>query len=304
MLVLVLISLNAVFVAGEFSLVAVDTSRIDVMAGEGNTAARLVRGLLRRLSFHLAGAQLGITVTSLLLGVIAEDALGPIVTIIPGIDSGTGAVAAVVAIVVATVVQMVFGEQAPKNLAVTRPLGVSLTLAPILRLYGVVAAPITLLFNGLANRTVRLLGTEPTEELRVVRSLDDLEYVVVSSSDNTIAEADARLLQRTLRLSRKDAADALTPRTAMVTLDRAGTVGDLVVKAMETGHSRFPVLGGDIDDIAGVVEVRDVFHLEPDRRVATPIAEVLRPAVVVPEQRELDGVLLDLEANDSRLAVV
>lgn len=303
-LVFVLISLNAVFVAGEFSLVAVDTSRIDVLAERGHTAAKLVRGLLRRLSFHLGGAQLGITVTSLLLGLIAEDALGPLVTVIPGIDASTGAIVAIVALGVATVVQMVFGELAPKNLAVTRPLGVSLTLAPILRLYGLVAAPIILLFNGIANRTVRRLGIEPTEELRVVRSLDELEYVVASSRANTIAEADARLLKRTLRLSRKDAADALTPRTVMVTVDRDGAVGDLVARAMETGHSRFPVVGDDIDDIVGVVEVRDVFHLTPSERVTTPLADVLRPAVVVPEQRELDGVLLDLEAGDSRLAVV
>jgi len=302
-LVIVLIVLNGIFVAGEFSLVAVDTSRIDVMAEGGHRTARMTRSLLRRLSFHLGGAQLGITVTSLLLGLIAEDALSPLIEKIPGVVAGD-AVSVAVAISVATMVQMVFGEQAPKNLAVSRPLRVSLGLAPFLRLYGVLAGPIILLFNGLANRTVRLMGIEPTEELRVVRSLDELEYVVRSSREHTLDEADARLLTRTLRLSRKDAADALTPRTAVVALPGSGSVGDLIDIAIDTGHSRFPVLGDDVDDIVGVVEVRDVFRIEPATRRTAPLSLILRPVVVVPEQRELDGVLLDLEAGDSRLAVV
>ncbi len=302
--VLVLIALNGIFVAGEFSLVAVEASRIDVMADRGNPAARLVRSLLGRLSFHLGGAQLGITVTSLLLGLIAEDALGPVLDLIPGVGSDGGALSAAVAIAVATVVQMALGELAPKNLAVSRPLGVSLFLAPILRLYGIVAAPVVLLFNGIANRTVRALGIEPTEELRTVRSLDDLEYVVASSRERTLEEADARLLTRTLRLSRKDAADALTPRTAMVALDSAGTLSDLVEAAEATGHSRFPVLGADIDDVVGVVEVRDLFKVPPQARPSTPLSAVMRAPVVVLEHRELDGVLLDLEAGQSRIAVV
>ncbi len=302
--VLVLIALNGIFVAGEFSLVAVEASRIDVMADRGHPAARLVRSLLGRLSFHLGGAQLGITVTSLLLGLIAEDALGPVLDVIPGVGSDGGALSAAVAIAVATVVQMALGELAPKNLAVSRPLGVSLFLAPILRLYGIVAAPVVLLFNGIANRTVRALGIEPTEELRTVRSLDDLEYVVASSRERTLEEADARLLTRTLRLSRKDAADALTPRTAMVALDSAGTLSDLVEAAEATGHSRFPVLGADIDDVVGVVEVRDLFKVPPQARPSTPLSAVMRAPVVVLEHRELDGVLLDLEAGQSRIAVV
>ncbi len=304
MLVLVLIALNGVFVAGEFALVAVDGSRIDVMAEGGHPTARLVRGLLRRLSFHLGGAQLGITVTSLLLGLIAEDALGALLHTVAGVETEGGALTAIVAIVVATIAQMVFGEMAPKNLAISRPLGVSLGLAPILRLYGLVAAPLILLFNGLANRTVRWFGIEPTEELKVVRSLDELEYVVATSRERTLDEADARLLTRTLRLSRKDAADALTPRTALVVIPSGGTVADLVAAAIETGHSRFPVVGDDLDDVVGVVEVRDVFDLEPDERTDTPISALLKPALVVPEQRELDGVLVDLEAASSRIAVV
>ncbi|WP_428118828.1 CNNM domain-containing protein [Candidatus Poriferisodalis sp.] len=172
-LVVVLIALNGVFVAGEFSLLAVDTSEVDVKAGAGNRRARAVRALLRRLSFHLGGAQLGITLTSLVLGIIAEGTIGELLVRALGSWAEPAVAAAaisVVAIALVAVTQMVFGELLPKNLAVSRPLGVSTALAPVLRLYGIIAAPVTLLFNGIANATVRALGLRPTEELRIVRT--------------------------------------------------------------------------------------------------------------------------------------
>ena len=302
--VLVLIALNGIFVAGEFSLVAVDIERVEVMAEQGHRRARVVRKLLSRLSFHLGGAQLGITVTSLLLGFLAVDTIGAVLDFLPGVSLSPGPTRAVIAIAIAAVLQMIFGELVPKNLAISRPLGTGLWLGSILRIYGLLAAPITTAFNGLANRLVRLLGIEPVEELRSLRSLEDLEYLVRASSARTIKEDEATLITRTLRLSRKDAADALTPRTSMVALRHSGTVSDLVQSAKESGYSRFPVIGADLDDIVGMVEVKDVFSLTTDDRESGPLEDIVRPAVVVPEHRELDGVLVDLELAASRLAVV
>ena len=302
--VLVLIALNGIFVAGEFSLVAVDIERVEVMAEQGHRRARVVRKLLSRLSFHLGGAQLGITVTSLLLGFLAEDTIGALLNFVPGVSLNPGPTRAVIAIAIAAVLQMIFGELVPKNLAISRPLGTGLWLGSILRIYGLLAAPITTAFNGLANRLVRLVGIEPVEELRSLRSLEDLEYLVRASSARTIKEDEATLITRPLRLSRKDAADALTPRTSMVALRNSGTISDLVQSAKESGYSRFPVIGADLDDIVGMVEVKDVFSLTTDDRERRPLEDIVRPAVVVPEHRELDGVLVDLELAASRLAVV
>ena len=302
--VLVLIALNGIFVAGEFSLVAVDIERVEVMAEQGHRRARVVRKLLSRLSFHLGGAQLGITVTSLLLGFLAEDTIGALLNFVPGVSLNPGPTRAVIAIAIAAVLQMIFGELVPKNLAISRPLGTGLWLGSILRIYGLLAAPITTAFNGLANRLVRLVGIEPVEELRSLRSLEDLEYLVRASSARTIKEDEARLITRTLRLSRKDAADALTPRTSMVALRHSGTISDLVQSAQQSGYSRFPLIGADLDDIVGMVEVKDVFSLTTDDRERRPLEDIVRPAVVVPEHRELDGVLVDLELAASRLAVV
>ena len=302
--VFVLIALNGIFVAGEFSLVAVDAERVEVMAEEGHRRARTVKKLLSRLSFHLGGAQLGITVTSLLLGFLAEDTIGELLGYLPGFNLTSGPAQAGIAIAIAAVAQMVFGELAPKNIAISRPLGTGLWLGPILRIYGVVSAPVTATFNGLANRLLRLCGIEPVEELRSLRSLEDLEHLVRASSARTIRVDEARLITRTLQLSRKDAADALTPRTSMVGIERSATIADLVRITKESGYSRFPVTGQDADDIVGIVEVKDVFALPVEDREHRPLSEILRPAVIVPEHRELDGVLVDLEAAESRLAVV
>ncbi len=302
--VFVLIALNGIFVAGEFSLVAVDAERVEVMAGEGHRRARTVKKLLSRLSFHLGGAQLGITVTSLLLGFLAEDTIGEFLRYLPGFNLTSGPAQAGIAIAIVAVIQMVFGELAPKNIAISRPLGTGLWLGPILRVYGVISAPVTATFNGLANRLLRLCGIEPVEELRSLRSLEDLEHLVRASSARTIRADEARLITRTLQLSRKDAADALTPRTSMVGIEQSGTIADLVRITKDSGYSRFPVTGQDTDDIVGIVEVRDVFALPVEDRELRPLSEILRPAVIVPEHRELDGVLLDLEAAESRLAVV
>ena len=302
--VFVLIALDGIFVAGEFSLVAVDAERVEVMASEGHRRARTVKKLLSRLSFHLGGAQLGITVTSLLLGFLAEDTIGEFLGYLPGFNLTSGPAQAGIAIAIAAVIQMVFGELAPKNIAISRPLGTGLWLGPILRVYGVISAPVTATFNGLANRLLRLCGIEPVEELRSLRSLEDLEHLVRASSARTIRADEARLITRTLQLSRKDAADALTPRTSMVGIEQSGTIADLVRITKDSGYSRFPVTGQDTDDIVGIVEVRDVFALPVEDRELRPLSEILRPAVIVPEHRELDGVLLDLEAAESRLAVV
>jgi len=306
-IVVALIVLNGVYVAGEFCLLAVDTSQVDVLASQGQLRARGVRSLLRRLNFHLAGAQLGITLTSLVLGIIAEDTVGRLIEWALGgwgSSLASAGVVAVAAIALAAAFQMVFGELLPKNLAVSRPLGTSLALAPLLRLYGTIAAPLTLLFNGIANATVRGLGLEPTEELRIVRTRDELEYVVRSSRRRTLSDAQADLLVRTLRLGRKDAADALTPRTSISAVSAAATLGELVELARTSGHSRLPVLGASSDDVLGIAEVRDVFSTDAAERDGTFVESIMRPVVAVAESRKLDGVLADMAASDCRLCVV
>jgi CBS domain containing-hemolysin-like protein len=295
-----LIAANAVFVAAEFALVAVDRSRIDLEAEAGGRRARMVRSLLRRLSFHLSGAQLGITVTSLVIGFIAEPTIAAVLD--PPLSAGA---ALVVAFALATLVQMVLGELVPKGVAIARPDGTSRLLAPFLRLYGLVCGPLIRLLDGSANWTVRRLGLEPRDELLDVRTLAELELVIEASKEmGTLPGSASTLLTRSIRFGRKTAVDALIPRTQVEAVGTEETAATLVERAAATGHSRFPVFGADLDDIRGLVLVKAVHGVAPEARRATPVAELMTDVLAVPETRELEDLLLDMRDHRQQLAVV
>jgi CBS domain containing-hemolysin-like protein len=299
---------NGLFVAAEFALVAVDRNRVDRAAEEGSRRARMALGLLRRLSFHLSGAQLGITVTSLLTGFLAEPAVATLLE--PALEPLVGetavrGVSLVVAILLATVVQMVVGELVPKGLAVARPERTAFLLAPFVRVYGIVAGPIIRFLNGAANRTVRLLGVEPKEELSNVGTLSELQVLVrASAEEGTLDDSASALLTRSLRFESKTAGDVLVPRTAVQALESEQTVADLVRLSSETGFSRFPVQGVDLDHLEGIVHVRSAHTVPAAERSATPVTELMQPVLALPESRALDDVLVDLRRAHTHVAVV
>jgi CBS domain containing-hemolysin-like protein len=308
--VVVLVALNAFFVAGEFALVAVDRSRIESLAQAGNRRGRVVLGALKRLSFELSGAQLGITVTSLVLGFVAEPTVGallePAMDAIPLVsEAAAEPLALALALALVTSFQMVMGELVPKNMAIARPLQTSLWIGPLLRLYGAGAGPIIRVLNGAANWTVRRLGVEPREELEADRDIADLKMLIASSGElGTIEAGASELLSRTIRFRDKTAADALVPRTSVTALDAGADVADLIRRARETGFSRFPVQGDDLDDVRGVVHVKSAYRIPVEARAATPVTELMVEAVFVPETRPLDELLRDMRAGRSQLAVV
>jgi len=306
--VILLIIANGFFVAAEFALVAVDRTKVERDAAEGGRRARSTVGLLRRLSFHLSGAQLGITVTSLLIGLLTEPSIATLLR--PALEplvgeSAVRVVSLALAIGIATTVQMVVGELIPKGLAVARPERAAYLLAPVVRLYGIVFGPIIGFLQGAANRTVRLLGVEPTEELSQVRTLRELQVMVSASSEKGAIDDTARqLLTRSIRFEGKTAEDVLVPRTAVQSLPRQASVADLATLALASGHSRFLVYGEDIDDIVGSVHVRSVHGVPRAERASTPILPLIRPVFAVPESRELGDVLVDLRRAGTHLAVV
>jgi CBS domain containing-hemolysin-like protein len=306
--VLLLILATGFFVAVEFALVAVDRDRVDADAASGSRRARATSNALRRLSFNLSGAQLGITVTSLVVGFIAEptiaDAIEPLVEGVVGERRASGT-AIVIALVLATVVTMVVGELVPKSLAIAKPRPTAYALAPPMLIVTRVLGPVIRFLNGTANWTVRRLGIEPREELTSVRSLEELELLIRSSGEEGTLEPEAlTLLTRSLRFGEKDAADALIPRLSVVSLSIDDVVSALADRAVETGHSRFPVVGADLDDVHGVVHVKDVYRVPYDERATRPLAELMVPAFVVPETRDLADLLADLRRVGSHLAIV
>jgi CBS domain containing-hemolysin-like protein len=306
--VVLLVGAQAFFVAVEFALVAVDRTRLEQRAAEGSRRAQLALGLIRQLSHHLSGAQLGITVTSLVLGFIAEpviaELLSPVTERIVG-EEAAHRVALVVALLLATVVQMVLGELVPKTLAIARALPTAVTLAAPMRGYDLVFGWLISALDRAANWTVRRLGIEPAEELSNVRSLPELDLLFQASADEGLLDQrSTRLLSRSIRFGEKTAADALVPRTAMVAVPIDSSASELVRTARHSGRSRFPVYGEDLDDIRGVVHVKQVQARPPEERSTTSVRDLMTEAVFVPETVGLEDVLVDIQRSRSQLVLV
>jgi CBS domain containing-hemolysin-like protein len=286
----------------------VDRTRLEQRAEAGERRARVALAVLRRLSFSLSGAQLGITVVSLVLGFIAEPViarlLAPALEPVVGTRAADG-VAIVLALLLATVAQMVLGELIPKGVAIARPEGTTLVLAPAVRLYNLVFGPVISLLNGAANWTVRRLGVEPREELSHVRSLPELALIIqASAEEGTLAGNASTLLRRSIRFGEKTAGDVLVPRTQLDALACDDTALDLARLAVSSGHSRFPVFGTDLDDVRGVVHAKAVHAVRPADRATTPVSALMTPVPAVPETRGIEDVLTELRRSRTHLAVV
>lgn len=306
--VALLVSANAFFVAAEFGLIAVDRSRIDEEAERGSRSASRVQNLVENLSYHLSGAQLGITASTLILGFIAKPTLASQVErVLGGVISGTAisGISVVIAVALATVFQMVVGELVPKTIAIDRPFELSLFLGPAVVLWGTIAKPIILGFDAAANAIVRRLGMEPAEELEHVRSLDEIGRLIVTSGEEGILDQeDVALLTRSIRLSEKTAADALIPRIEVMALDRNANGVDLVDLATTSGRSRFPVYGDDADDVIGVVHIKAIHAVPRDQRETTPVTSLMSEPVFIPESVDLDVLLQGVRESRNHLVVV
>ncbi|MDI1464211.1 hemolysin family protein [Catellatospora sp. KI3] len=292
---------NAFFVAAEFALVTVDRADIDIRADRGDRAARTVRRALRELSFQLSGAQLGITLTALLTGYLAEDALAKLLaplSLSPGWNHA-------LALGIATLFSMLFGELVPKNAALSRPMPLALRTAGPMRVFSRTLKPLIQALNGSANWLVRRMGIEPQEELASARSPEELGLLAAISAQAGALPGDtALLLQRTVRFGDKHAAEAMTPRIDVVGLSAAATVAELFEVVRETGHSRFPVYEQTLDTVTGVVSVNDALAVPLHRREATSVASVSREPVLVPGSLDLDKVLAALRVGRADLAIV
>ena len=297
--VLLLLVLNAFFVAAEFSLVAVDRARVEAAAGT-DPGARRVRSLTRRLTSHLSGAQFGITLSALLLGFVAEPTAARIIT---GGDPPTG-VSVGLAIAAAALLHMVVGEQVPKYVALAAPEAVARRLAPLVLAYGVVVRPVVVVLNGSANAVLRWVGVEPREELGSSRTLDELGDLVRESSDATLDSSDVELFTRSIRFSEKMVADVLVPRLDVEALRLDATGADLLERSARTGHSRFPVFDSDLDHVVGVVHVKSLLARPAASRGHTPVVELMHDVLAVPETRFLDDLLGDLRDHRGHMAVV
>jgi magnesium and cobalt exporter, CNNM family len=304
---LLLVVAAGVFVAAEFSFVTVDRSKVAKAADAGDVGAAGILKALRSLSTQLSGAQVGITITNLAIGFLAEPAIsslikGPLES--AGLPQGAvGPVAVATGLVISSVFTMVFAELVPKNLAIARPMETARATQGFQRLFtAVMRAPIRVL-NGSANALVRRLGMEPQEELRSARSSTELASLISRSADEGTLDPDtAELMERSVEFGTRTAGEIMTPRVRTVSLEANDRAWSVIELARDTGHSRFPVLDPD-DAVIGTVHVKHAVALSLPERQTTRVKHLMTRPIVVPDSLRLDP-LLTLLRQEGQLAVV
>ena len=300
-----------VFVSAEFSLVALDQAVVESRAAAGDARARQVSTAIKNLSTQLSGAQVGITLTTILLGYTTQSALADMLSA-AGVGLGlstavSSAVGVAVAAVLINVLSMVFGELVPKNLALAHPLNTAGRIVPFNSLFTVVFKPVITVLNASANGILRLMGVEPQEELSSARSASELAAMVRhSAQEGTLDTSTASLFTNSIRISELNAADVMTDRGLLHTIPEDAVASDVVRAAHETGHSRFPVIGEDRDDIIGFVSLRRAVAVPFEKRDEVPVisSSLLAEAPRVPETLDLGTLLVQLREEGLQMAVV
>jgi CBS domain containing-hemolysin-like protein len=300
---------TGLFVASEFSLVNLDRSELEARRARGETRLGMTIAALKITSTHLSSAQLGITLTTLLTGYTMEPAIsslltGPLTSI--GIPSAAvPAIATTIAIVVATLLSMILGELVPKNFALALPIATAKLVIPFQTVFTAIFKPFVALLNGTANGVIRLFGIEPKEELSGARTAEELSSLVRRSASAGVLEADtATLLSRTLAFSSHSASDVMTPRLRIASVKRTDPAQAVLELARNTGYSRFPVVDEDVDDVVGLVHVKQAVAVPRGRRARVPVSALQTDALRVPETMSLDTLLGELRASGYQMAVV
>ena len=309
-IVIVLVCANAFFVAAEFALVAARRSRVDDMAARGDGGARIVQRTLKDLDRYISATQLGITLASLALGWLGEDAVAALIDralyyagiSAPGIAVHTTA-AAIIGFVVITFLHIVLGELTPKSVALVRPEGVSKLVAPPLVGFATVMWPFIAILNGAANIVLRLLRIRPSTEKDRVHSPEELRLLVMQSrAQGVLDETDSNMLAGVFDFHAKRARDVMRPRTDVIAIPVEATESEVWQLMRSERYSRYPVYHEALDDVVGVLVAKDLWLKEP----GTPfdLRTLIRKPLYVPDNRPAERVLDDLRRTRAHMAVV
>lgn len=308
--VVILVALNAFFVAAEFALVGARKTRLEEMAQRGDRKAALAHKAVKSLDRYISATQLGITLASLGLGWVGEPALAGVVdgalSWLPARAEliATHAVSAAIAFAIITVLHIVLGELMPKAVALLYPEEVSRWVtAPLMGFNWIMAFPIRVL-NGTANRLLAIMRIKSGGDHERLHSPDEIRMLVEQSQEGgSLGTEDARLIEGVFEFSEKTAQEVMTPRTQMVGLERELTVEQAADEVALAKRSRYPVYTESLDDIVGVVHAKDILTAIRQQPGAT-VASIMRPPLFVPGTREVEDVLADMKRLKVHLAIV
>jgi CBS domain containing-hemolysin-like protein len=302
-----LVLATSFFVAAEFAYVAARRGRLEELATAGDGKAATAVEVHKRLSFMLSGAQLGITVTSLVIGFVAEPTLGraldPLVEAIGVPESAQRGVTLTVGFLIATVAQMVIGELAPKSIAIARAEPVARVLARPTLLFMQLAGPVIRVFDGAANWLLHTVGIDPVEELHGGVSTEELDLIVLESAGRgQLTDQQAALLSRALQFGELRAASVMVPWNKVVTVADEDTGEDLRQAMEVSAHSRFPVVADGA--VVGIVHAKDLLGVPAADLASVRVASLANPVTAVPEAAGLRVVLGRLQSAATELALV
>ena len=304
---LLLVLLNGFFVAAEFSLARARTTRLEQLADQGRGPAVLARDQVAHIDRYLAACQLGITLASLGLGWLGEpafaDLLRPVFESVGLGDATATGTAVIIAFIIITVLHVVFGELAPKSIAIQKAEATALTTAWPLELFRRVFAPFIWLLNSAGNSVVRALGVEPASESELASTPEDLQILIAQSEEGGALEPEeADMLEGVFGLGETITRDIMTPRPEVTTLAADAPVRDALTEALRTRHSRFPVLNGD--GVLGIVHLSQLARGLLEDGDDAPLRTIAGPALFVPETLPVDELLRQLQAQRASMAVV
>jgi CBS domain containing-hemolysin-like protein len=310
---LFLVLLNGLFVAAEFAFVKLRSTQVERLVQEGRSGAGLVSEATGKLDAYLSVCQLGITISSLGLGWIGEPAfahlIGPLLAPLGAPEASIHVISFGVAFGTITFLHVVFGELAPKSLAIARAEGTSLFVAPFMKFFYYLFRPGVIVFNGTANAIVSLFGVPPASETEETHSEEEVRLIVSQSARRGAVERDEEeMVDAVFELNDKVAREIMVPRPDAVTLPAEMPLKTLVSVAAAGNYTRYPIYEGESSDrIIGAVHVKDVLRaVESEGGLESDLTarDLMREVLIVPENRRIDEILEDFQRQELQIAIV
>jgi len=309
--VLALVFVNGFFVAAEFSLVTVRRSQIEELVNSGNRGARRVEGLLKDLDTLISSTQLGVTMAGLALGWLGEPfvarLIAPLLSFLPNsaILPTTHTIASIVAFVLITYLTIVLGEICPKSISLQRPVATAMAVAGPMKLFTRLLYPFTMILNTSARIILQLLGMHGTATGRLVHSEEELRILLNESQESgVLEEEETEIIQRVFDFSDMTARQVMVPRTEMVCIPVSATLDEVLDIILRESYSRYPVYGSSIDDIVGIVQVKDIMPILCTPSASFDLKAIMRTPLIAPEMIHLDQLLNQFRRYKTHMAVL
>jgi len=312
LLILLLVFLNAFFVAAEFAIVKVRSSQVDLKINQGSSRARIVRHIIDRMDGYLSACQLGITVSSLVLGFVGEPYMTEVFTILfAKIDLAVSqpvvhTLSIITGVSLITIIHMVIGEQVPKTMGIRFPLETALIISWPLRLFNTIFSPFVWVINKLTRLVLRLFGIQMTPEHEEIHSEEELRLLLTESEEGgAIKQSEHELIQNVFEFDDRVVKSILVPRTKISALDIETEPNEILDRVIEEGYSRMPVYRDSLDNIIGVIFTKDLLKLFKQGRLTKEDLEgIIRPAHFIPQSKRINDLLREFQTLHMQMAIV